>query len=1342
MRRVHFAVAAVIAISLLSGCGERQGIISGVVADSALGTPLSGTTVSIGEYTARTGPDGHYQLHKVPPGSYTLTARIEGYNPYQRQLDVRGGQEVVLDINLSRLEEPTPFPIAEEGQGPHRVIERMPSAMSPREGGSIVITEAESIYSNGFTLSIPPDALEEDTVITVGDVTEDFPPIPEGLRPVGLPVSLQPHGLAFQRAVTVKVPYSNEMLAYAGVTSPEDLLPKTYDLSTNEWTDVPIVQVDTQNRAIVAEIDHFSLFSLFSWWDRKETENPATNEQILTYINDSWGVVATVDDLARWNPNTEIPFKDEIGGILTVMSMAEQIQNEEYRTAAITGGEWLAWQALKLAGYGWLRPFALLVEVTYKGAVWFVKELDEGAFNAQLCAYLYYRREGYSVEDIKHLFVTDDEWVLTAMGTGCPPGYPRLTGRFEPEDVFRIGGAIWDARQSGSYKQRDTESIRDAFIDSIRPVEPNQPPQVHIISPSEKANVTAGEVVNLEGTAADPEDGPLTEPSLTWRIETAGSSTFLGEGGALSLSDLSVGTHRIFLTAKDSQGQTAEDSIEIIVQATVNTPPEVSIITPSDGSVFLEGDPILFTGSAIDPEDGPLADRSLIWVSGIDSVLGLGHTVTRDDLSPGTHAITLSATDSHSMFATKTVTIMIQLGTLNRSPIADAGSDQTVYVGADVTLDGSASSDPDDDPLTFRWVQSGGPSADVSDLTSSTLRFTPLTVGTYSFQLSVSDGMVVGLPALVSVTVLMPNAVGRDDAVGEYLNPIDPDDRLEINSDGICYMKVTVFGVSVGTTGRWELEDAQISLIFPDGTTFRGTVKADAIVFEDFGMLPVVWIKPTKSPPRVLDVAGRYVKEDHPDEYLVLNANGTYTKTERGFADQLWTESGDWELDNHAVLLRAEDWDMAISVAVLENCLYFAGLFGTEVWKGEPREEPTPVAASPEPGEEAIPSGKPPEVAWEQAFDTGGADFGIGVQELSEGGYVVLALTMPEMGSWFSRATWVIRTDEFGVITWDRLFIESNAVASSIQQTRDGGYVLVGTTLPVSGGYLVEDVWLAKLDQYGNTEWERTFGGPEEWTREAGSSALETDDGGYILVGEAVGVWLVKTDRRGNKEWDTSFTGDSRDWGLSVEQTNDGGYIIGGLSFRETGSRVNEDIWLIKTDRLGRKEWARFFGGESTESVSCVRQTRDGGYIIVGTTESPEPDLGWYFNLWLIKTDASGNELWNKTYGRVPEREPAWVSETHDGGYIVSTSSYERHESGELQIMLWLLKTEASGSVQWSKTIGTNAMGPLHTMGPLVEQTRDNGYITVGSDSTGRGGSDVWLVKLRGESSLSLVRGR
>ena len=145
-----------------------------------------------------------------------------------------------------------------------------------------------------------------------------------------------------------------------------------------------------------------------------------------------------------------------------------------------------------------------------------------------------------------------------------------------------------------------------------------------------------------------------------------------------------------------------------------------------------------------------------------------------------------------------------------------------------------------------------------------------------------------------------------------------------------------ILGLNVATTGRWKLENGRISLLFPDGTTFRGTVTSDAIVLEGFGALPVVWIKPTKSPTRVRDVAGRYVKEGRPDEYLVLDTDGTYTQAERSLGNKLLTISGEWDLDGHMVtLFYLGDMTLGIPAAVLENRLYFSGLLGTDIWIGE-----------------------------------------------------------------------------------------------------------------------------------------------------------------------------------------------------------------------------------------------------------------------------------------------------------------------------------------------------------------------------------------------------------------------
>jgi hypothetical protein len=163
------------------------------------------------------------------------------------------------------------------------------------------------------------------------------------------------------------------------------------------------------------------------------------------------------------------------------------------------------------------------------------------------------------------------------------------------------------------------------------------------------------------------------------------------------------------------------------------------------------------------------------------------------------------------------------------------------------------------------------------------------------------------------------------------------------------------------------------------------------------------------------------------------------------------------------------------------------------------------------------------------------------------------------------------------------------------------GFMLAGLALLLVGLGVGKSVAQAPNDWW---EWFKTFGGSgSDW----GSSVQQTSDGGFIIVGRTwsfgaglADVWLIKTDASGNREWDRTFGGGDRDVGLSVQQTSDGGFIIVGW----TESFGAGDVWLIKTDANGNKLWDRTFGGSGSDWGSSVQQTSDGGFIIVGYTES------------------------------------------------------------------------------------------------------------------------------------------
>ena len=163
-------------------------------------------------------------------------------------------------------------------------------------------------------------------------------------------------------------------------------------------------------------------------------------------------------------------------------------------------------------------------------------------------------------------------------------------------------------------------------------------------------------------------------------------------------------------------------------------------------------------------------------------------------------------------------------------------------------------------------------------------------------------------------------------------------------------------------------------------------------------------------------------------------------------------------------------------------------------------------------------------------------------------------------------------------------------------------------------------------------------------------------------------------------EWTKTFGGSAEDMGLSVQQTIDGGYIVAGhtLSFG-TGQ---SDVYVIKTDADGNELWSKTFGGSSVDGATTVQQTTDGGYIIAGTTYSFGE--GGPADFYLVKTDANGNELWSKTFGDANSDWTNAAQQTSDGGYIILGHTGPPNAHGDLL----LIKTDSNGNEIWSKTFG------------------------------------------------------
>ncbi|PNX46179.1 MAG: hypothetical protein BV457_08145 [Thermoplasmata archaeon M9B1D] len=205
------------------------------------------------------------------------------------------------------------------------------------------------------------------------------------------------------------------------------------------------------------------------------------------------------------------------------------------------------------------------------------------------------------------------------------------------------------------------------------------------------------------------------------------------------------------------------------------------------------------------------------------------------------------------------------------------------------------------------------------------------------------------------------------------------------------------------------------------------------------------------------------------------------------------------------------------------------------------------------------------------------------------------------------------------------------------------------------------------------------------------------------------------------EQWKKTYGGSNIDVGYSVQQTNDNGYIVAGYT-RSYGNISGRNIWLVKTDSSGNEIWNKTFGGNDDEEGESVQQTNDGGYIIAGYTKSFGAGMK---DVILIKTDASGNQEWMKIFGGTNDEEGYSVQQTTDGGYIIAGATSSFATGGR---DMWVIKTNTSGDAQWTRSIGG-----LQSDGAFsVQQTTDGGYILTGwtfSYGTGYLGS-IWLVKI------------
>ncbi len=359
---------------------------------------------------------------------------------------------------------------------------------------------------------------------------------------------------------------------------------------------------------------------------------------------------------------------------------------------------------------------------------------------------------------------------------------------------------------------------------------------------------------------------------------------------------------------------------------------------------------------------------------------------------------------------------------------------------------------------------------------------------------------------------------------------------------------------------------------------------------------------------------------------------------------------------------------------------------------------------------------------WIQIYGGAGSEWGHSVIECTGGGFALAGHTN-SLGSG-DRDAWLIRTDANGNHQWNQTFGGADRDESYFMvECTGGGFALAGFTYTFGAG--ASDAYLIRTDSTGNQQWTQTFGGP---ARDETIPVVECSDGGFALGGYTYSfgaggsdVWLLRTDSNGNHLWNQTFGGANNDEAWGMAPCVDGGFVLVGIT--ESYGAGDSDIYVVRTDSNGALQWNQSYGGSDEEWGVSIAELSNGDFIISGRTESFGAGFG---DAWLIRTDSTGNALWNRTIGGTLDDMGQGVIECSDGGFALICET-QSHGAGSYDA--WLLRIDEDGNTLWSRIFGESGSDEAF----VVTESSTGDYVITGStESYGSTLRDIWLIHVSG----------
>ncbi len=403
-------------------------------------------------------------------------------------------------------------------------------------------------------------------------------------------------------------------------------------------------------------------------------------------------------------------------------------------------------------------------------------------------------------------------------------------------------------------------------------------------------------------------------------------------------------------------------------------------------------------------------------------------------------------------------------------------------------------------------------------------------------------------------------------------------------------------------------------------------------------------------------------------------------------------------------------------------------------------------------------------ILWEKGYGGSGSDFGKAISKAPDGDFYLGGYTNSSDGDisgvYGGMDVFVMRIDSFGNIKWQKNYGGSgNDFIHGLLSTKDGGAIIeaytVSNDLPgFKGGY---DILLIKIDEYGNIEWQRLYGGSDNDGLHA-VDVKEHPNGGYIMTASTESAdgdiswnkgagdsWLVRLSNTGNIIWEKTFGGSSDEDTHCVLITSDTNYIVAGHTFSTDGDVSGlhgagfDDGWIYKTDSSGNMLWSYCYGGTNVDIFSSACEVA-GNFFFAGYTSSNDGDIISNKGIddgWIIKTDADGNILWSKTYGGT---QGDYFSNIFSGyNNTIAICGLTNSNDGDVygnkgNFDYWILIINQDGNILTRRCAG----GPLNDRGEFIYPVSDSAWLVTGfSNSTSgeishnQGFNDAWTLELK-----------